>query len=193
MATQAERSAAMRARLLEAGFRLFARDGYEATSTSALLASAGVSKGALYHHFSSKRDLFEAIFEQVSQNAIEAAIDRPGHIDGGLARLIAGTFAWLEAVRDPGVSRILLEEGPRVLGFSRARELESRSSLGLMIRSLGAAVRADEVSVPDIGTTARLLNAALAEAALLQLEAGESADRSRVEESLRRLIEGLGH
>ena len=77
MRTQAERSAAMRSRLIEVGLALFVEHGYAATSTSTLLAKAGASKGALYHHFSSKEALFEAIFEHVAEQSISQALLRP--------------------------------------------------------------------------------------------------------------------
>ena len=69
MATQAERRAATRGRLLAVARELFARQGYEATATAQILSEAGVSRGAMYHHFPSKRDVFEAVFVDVSDEA----------------------------------------------------------------------------------------------------------------------------
>ena len=77
MATQAERSEAMRARLIDVGLRLFVEQGYEGTSPDALLREAGASKGALYHHFEGKQALFEAIFEQVARKSIQRALVKP--------------------------------------------------------------------------------------------------------------------
>ena len=192
MPSQAERRAAMRARLIDASRLLFARDGYDATSTNALLRAADASKGALYHHFPSKRALFEVIFEEFSRGAVRRALRDSAATGSDLERLIGGSLAWLEEVRSPDVSRILLDDGPRVLGFARARELEARSSLGVMIQSLDRAQRSGEIHVPDVELMARLLNAALAEAALLEFQARDVPDRSRIEASLRSLIEGLG-
>jgi AcrR family transcriptional regulator len=192
MPSQAERRAAMRARLIDTSRLLFARDGYDATSTNALLLAAGASKGALYHHFVSKQALFEVIFEEVSSGVIERALRDPAVTGSDLERLIGGALAWLEEVRRPDVSRILLDDGPRVLGVVRARDLEARSSLGVMIQSLDRAQRSGEIHVPDIELMARLLNAALAEAALLEFQANAVPDRSLIEANLRRLIEGLG-
>ena len=73
MATQAERREATRGRILEAAARLFAEQGYEATSTQQILEAAGTSRGALYHHFETKQAIFEAVFERVSKEAITRA------------------------------------------------------------------------------------------------------------------------
>jgi AcrR family transcriptional regulator len=194
MATQAERSAQMREKWIEVGRALFSRDGFDATSTNALLEGAGASKGALYHHFSSKRALFEAVFEAVSQDAIAGALAKPTPARSAQSakdQLVAGALAWLDEVRRPEIARVLLDEGPRVLGFERARDLEARTSLALMTRSLETAVAAGEILVPDIELMARLLNAVLAEAALIELRSAESGARDRVEASLRALIDGL--
>jgi len=85
----------------------------------------------------------------------------------------------------------LLEEGPRVLGFVRARELEARTSLGLMKRGLERAVAAGEVSVPSVELAARMLNAVLAEAALVSLQSGRKVRRGDIEATVRRLFEAF--
>jgi len=194
MATQKERSNAMRARLLEVGWRLFAERGFEATSTSTLLAEAGVSKGALYHHFSSKQALFEAIFEHVAEQSIARALRRP--LDASTASqidvLIEGALRWLTESRRPEFSRILLEDGPRVLGYQRARDLEAKYSLGLMVRGLERAAQAGEIDLPDLELAAKLVNAALAEAALVSLQKRPRPTRATIDETMRRLIHGLG-
>ncbi len=183
----------MRKLLIAAGSKLFTRDGYEATSTAALLAEAGASKGALYHHFESKEALFEAIFESVAEGSIEAALKSRGTASGPseVDVLIDGALRWLHEARRPDVSRILLDEGPRVLGFVRARELEAKYSLGLRIEGLERAYRAGEIDVPDLELAARLINAALAEAALIGLSPGRRPSRAKVDATIRKLIDGL--
>lgn len=191
MATQAERSAATRARLLQVGQALFARDGYEATSTDALLREAGISKGALYHQYASKRELFEAVFETVAEDSIRRALARAPTTSSALNDLIEGGLEWLREVRRAEVATILLEEGPRVLGFLRARDLEAKTSLGLMKRGLERAVAAGEVSVPSVELAARMLNAVLAEAALVSLQSGRRVRRGDIEATVRRLFEAF--
>ena len=183
----------MRARLIEVGWRLFAEQGYEATSTNALLAEADASKGALYHHFPSKQALFEAIFEHVAERSISDALRRSPNVSGHsqVDLLIDGALRWLTASRRPEFSRILLEDGPRVLGYQRARDLEARYSLGLMIRGLERAAKAGEVDLPDLELAARLVNAALAEAALVSLQKHPRPKRATIDATVRRLIHGL--
>ena len=181
----------MRARWIEVGLDLFGRKGFEATSTTALLEAAGASRGALYHHFPSKRALFQVVFERVSKDAIDRAVKRRIPAQRATARLIDAALAWLEEVRRPEVARILLEDGPRVLGFERARDLEAGTSLAVMRRGLEAAVAAGEIRVPDIDLMARLLNGVVAEAALIELRAVDSTTRERVERNLRALVDGL--
>jgi hypothetical protein len=89
------------------------------------------------------------------------------------------------------VSRILLDEGPRVLGCVRARELEAKYSLGLMVEGLERASRAGEIDVPDLELAARLINAALAEAALIGLSPGRRPSRAKVDATIQKLIDGL--
>jgi AcrR family transcriptional regulator len=193
MPTQAERSSAMRGRLIEVGSALFAERGYDATPASTLLREAGASKGALYHHFSSKRALFEAIFEQVAEASITRALARTPSDRGAsqIDLLIEGALRWLDEASQPAVSRILLEDGPRVLGFARARDLEAKYSLGLMVRGLERAAEAGEIALPDVELAARLINAVLAEAALISLQQRDGANRRQVDATIRILIEGL--
>lgn len=191
MASQAERRAATRKRLLSAGHELFVEKGYEATSTEALLAHAQISKGALYHHFASKQDLFSAVFEEVAQASIERAVRGQTPAATEVETLIEGCVRWLREARKPEVATILLEQGPRVLGFAGARDLEARYSLALMKRGLERAVAAGELDLPSVDLAARLINALLGEAALVSLEAKRGPGRTVLEETIRRFIEGL--
>ena len=189
----------MRERLIEVGLKRFARDGYDATSTTSLLAEAGASKGALYHHFPSKQALFEAIFEHVAESSIARAIGGAAstRMSAGatarseLDRLIDGARRWLKEAERPEVSKILLEEGPRVLGFQRAREIEGRYSLGLMVGGLERARLAGEIDVPDLEFAARIINAALGEAALVRATQANAPSRAKVDATLRKIILGL--
>jgi len=172
--------------------RLFATRGYERSSTEDILKDAGVSRGALYHHFETKREVFEAVFIEVSEAAIERAARSRRRGSSPLEDLISASLAWLRQVRKPETSRILLELGPQVLGFERARDLEARTSLHLVKQSLERAVGAGEISVPDLDLAARLVNAMLAEAALARLH-DERKPISLVEATLRRFLSGLAN
>jgi AcrR family transcriptional regulator len=191
MATQAERSASTRSRLVAAALELFARDGYQATSTGAILAAAGVSRGALYHHFAGKQDLFAAVFEQLSREVIERSLVRHGAGESPLANLVASCLGWLREVRRPEAAAILLDQGPQALGWRRARQIEYDTSLGLMKRGVQSAVDAGEIAVASVELTARLLNAALAEAALVSRDAEDDLSAETVERGVREWIESL--
>ena len=170
---------------------LFARDGYEDTPTERILEEAGISRGAMYHHFATKQDVFEAVFLEVSHEAIARAAKRVSRSDSPLEDLVAACLAWLREVRSPEVAAILIDQGPQVLGWKRARDLEARSSLGLMTRGLERAIAAGEIRVPSVELAARLVNAILAEAALAALHREPRTSRATQEASIRQLIEGL--
>lgn len=121
-----------RARLVAEARRLFERDGYAATSTEALLASTGLTRGALYHHFRDKKDLFAAVCDAVHADlaqAIEAAT--AGVIDAQ-AQLIVGSAAWIEAVSAPGPRQVLLIDAPAVLGAAEWQALDERHGFRLL-------------------------------------------------------------
>ncbi len=191
MATNAERRAATRAKLITAARERFARDGFDATHTNDILADAGVSRGAMYHHFPSKRDLFEAVFVAVSEEAIDHAVSEGVSGESPLDALLAASLAWLDVARRREVAAILLDQGPQVLGWKRARDLEAEASLGLMKRGLQRAARAGELQVPSIDLAARLLNAALAEAALAALHDEPATSVEVQEAAIAQLINGM--
>ncbi|MCR9095005.1 MAG: TetR/AcrR family transcriptional regulator [bacterium] len=191
MARQADRSAATRARVLDAAQALFAEQGYEATSTDAILEASGISRGALYHHFATKQAVFEAVFQRASDAAIERAVRGAPESPSPLETLVQVCLRWLKEVRKPAVAAIVIEQGPQVLGWKRARDLEAQTSLGLMIRGLERAEQAGEVDVESADLAARFLNAVLAEAALAIVHRRPRLSNAAIERSIRQVIEGL--
>jgi AcrR family transcriptional regulator len=191
MTTQAERRAATRAKIITAARQHFATTGYDDTHTGEILASAGVSRGAMYHHFESKRDLFEAVFVAVSEDTIAQSMTGRGAGVSPLEDLIAACLAWLRAARQPHRAAILLDEGPQVLGWKRARDLEEQSSLGIMKRGLERAVEAGELRVGSLDLNARLVNALVAEIALSALHADPAPSEQEQEMALRAFLGGL--
>lgn len=191
MATQAERRANTRAKLISAAREHFALYGFEHTHTNDILSDTGLSRGALYHHFESKQDLFEAVFVTISNEAIEYAVKQGVNSESSLESLISACTAWLRAVRRQEASSILLDQGPRVLGWKRARDLEAKSSFSLMKKSLERAVEEGAVQVPSIDLAARLINAMLTEAALSALHKNPPTSVAKKEAMIRQFIEGL--
>jgi AcrR family transcriptional regulator len=114
-----------RAALLAAGRRLFGGQGYADTSTEDLAAAAGVTKGALYHHFSGKDDVFRAVYEQVKQQITEDVAPSFMQRDPWDA-LVGGCMATLDAYLDAEVRRIVMSDGRSVLGWEAVRDVEAR-------------------------------------------------------------------
>ena len=123
-----ERVKRTREALLAAAAKLFADKGFAATSTEEILAQAGVTRGALYHHFSDKSALFEAVCEGLMLEAAEEIERATADVDDTIAALEVGFAAWFGFVLDPGVRTILLVEAPTVLGFRRWRALDDAHS-----------------------------------------------------------------
>ncbi|MFY8105724.1 MAG: TetR/AcrR family transcriptional regulator [Elstera sp.] len=127
---QADRRAATRTALITAARALFAEHGYGATGTPEIVTAAGVTRGALYHHFADKIDLFRAVIE-AEHRAVVAAIDAAAAAPSdAITALIEGGAAYLDAMRDSGRRRLLLIEAPSVLGQAEAAALDlARASL----------------------------------------------------------------
>ncbi|MFE3329775.1 TetR/AcrR family transcriptional regulator [Streptomyces sp. NPDC059176] len=191
MATQEERRRITRRKIMDAARDLFVRRGIEATTTEALLGAAGVSRGAMYHHFDSREDLVAAVYEEEAAAAIARAAD--GMPEGASReRLITGCLAWLDQVSQPETARILIEDGPAALGWRRCRRIEEQYSLGRVRAELQRAVDTGEIRVASVELTARLMNAVVGEAALVVVGANDRAKvRADVEATLRALLSGL--
>jgi len=186
---QATRSASTRAKLIRAARRLFARNGYAAVGTEEIVRRAGVTRGALYHQFADKQDLFLAVYEQVEQQLTERVAATLGEVSSPFAALRAGIRVFLDACRTPEVQRIVLTDGPAVLGWEVWREVAERNGLGLIEAVVGAAIDAGEIDELPRSALAHLLMGALDEAALLVVRDPESSEA--VAATLERLLDGL--
>ena len=186
---QTERSASTRAKLIRAARTLFARKGYAGVGTEEIVRRAGVTRGALYHQFPAKEDLFLAVYEQVEQELTERVAGLLGEVTSPFAAMRAGIRAFLEACRGPEVQRIVLVDGPAVLGWERWREVAERHGLGLMEAVIRAAIEAGEIAPLAVEPLAHLLMGALDEAALLVVRDPDATDA--VAATFERLIEGL--
>lgn len=190
MAKQDQRREQTRAQLLEAARRLFLSHGYAATTTQLILKETGLSKGALYHHFDSKSDMFEALYEDASRTAIRRAVAAVDMSRSPYERLKTSTLAWLSEIRDPNVAKIMLELGPEALGWARAKAIEDAYSLPMMKAGIEAAQASGEINVASIDMTARFINAVIAEAAFVYADKGEAL-WSEIECSLLEIFERL--
>ncbi len=191
MATNRERREATRANIIAAARDCFIKDGFEDTHTDNILELAGVSRGAMYHHFPSKRDVFEAVYIAVVEESVSHAIRAGAKGESPLEELLTSCFAWLRLVRKREVATILVEQGPQVLGWKKARDIEARSSLAPMRIAVEKAIAAKEIAVPSAEVTAKLINALLAEVALISLHHRPRMPVAQLEESVRQFIVGL--
>lgn len=161
--------------MIAAARACFVEQGYDATSTDAVLARAGVSKGALYHHFASKADLMAAVFEAVSRELMADAQAAAGQ---GRSRADLGRAlkAWLRAVLVPDARRIILETGPAVLGLMRARAIEEAITQAPITRAIEQTMQRGETRCADPDLAARLLSAIVSELSLTALARGLSGE-----------------
>jgi AcrR family transcriptional regulator len=173
--TQSERSEATRGALIEAARRLFAERGYAAVGTEEIVRAAGVTRGALYHHFEGKRDLLRAVYEQLeSEIATEVATAvTPGA--GVLETLSAGAQMFLDRCLEPEVQRIVLLDAPAVLGWEEWREIGARYGLGLIAGLLTAGIESGELRDQPVEPLAHALLGALDEIAMLVARADDPA------------------
>lgn len=181
MSTQIERSSATRSRILAVAREAFVRHGYEGASLDKIAAEASLTKGALYHHYDGKEAVFAAVFSLVSHETIEIAGKRASRTGTPRAQLKAAAIAWLKAVERNDARRILLDLGPTALGFARVRALEDSITLKPLLGLVHAVIEAEKLdSAVDAVLAARLINAALAEIALLRHDSDGRAPNSKM-------------
>jgi AcrR family transcriptional regulator len=192
--TQAERAEATRKALIGAARPLFARRGYAAVSAEEIVRAAGVTRGALYHHFEGKRELFEAVYVQIEAELAEriATGALAAEAASPLAAMRAGAEMFLAASTEPETQQIVLLDGPSVLGWDRWREIAAEHGLGLIEASLRAAIEAGAIERRPVRPLAHVLMGALDEAAMLVARADDpEAMRAEVSGTLGALLDGL--
>jgi AcrR family transcriptional regulator len=190
--TKAEQADATRSALSAAARQLFTERGYAATSTTEIVERAGVTRGALYHHFAAKDELFRAVFEQLEGEVTRRVAEEALTSADPLEQLRRGTRAYLDACIDPAVQRVVLLDGPSVLGWETWQEIEQRYGYGLVVAGVEAAIGAGLISAQPVEPLAHVLFGALTEAGMVVARADEPR-RARVdmEAAMDRLLEGL--
>lgn len=184
---------ATRAALIAAARRLFVEKGYFETGTEEIVAASGVgTRGALYHHFGEKRALFQAVFEEVEEGLLAAAGGADESTDA-LGRLRTGLLRFLDASLTPEVQRILLIDGPAVLGWQTWRQLEGRYGVGAIHGLLERAVLDGSLPAQPLIVLAHVLLAAVDEAALVIANSPDPiAAREQGIAAISQLLAGLG-
>jgi AcrR family transcriptional regulator len=190
---KAEQSEATRTALIATARELFAERGYAAVGTEEIVRATGVTRGALYHHFAGKKELFEAVYENVERQLVEriatSAISSAGD---PLQALHAGAQAFLDACEDPAVRRIALVDAPSVLGWEQWREIGLRYGFGLVRGTVQAAMDAGLIDPQPVLPLAHLLLGAIDEGAMLIARADDDGEtRAQVGASVTRFLDAL--
>jgi AcrR family transcriptional regulator len=192
MSTREERAEATRAQLLASARELFAARGYADVGTEDVVRAAGLTRGALYHHFPDKRELFAAVHEQLEKELMATVAASLSGRGDPLEMLAAGVRRFLDICLEPAVLRITILEAPTVLGWERWRQIDAEHSLGLVTAALEMAMQAGLIARQDTSMLGHLLLAACGEAAQLIAHAPDpAAARTQVEPVLLALLAGL--
>ena len=194
MPSQADRRAATVALILAAARRLFAANGFDTTSMDDIAEAAGVAKGAVYHHFASKEAVFLQVLEDVQAGIAGAPPSPEMRRQGEPAELIAaGVLAYLLAASEPNVRRILLIDGPAVVGWRKWREIDDRY-FGADARMAMGALLGEGAPAREVELMAHLLMGSVMEAAILCATAEDPQITARdLASALGRMLHGMAH
>ena len=187
-----ENREATRQAVFAAGRRLFVERGYADASIDEIVQTARVTKGALYYHFKDKKDLFRAIVEDVTAELTNVIAARVRGRDDAWECVVKGTDAFLDFCLDPAYQRIVVREGPAVLGSEDWRALAERHGLGIIRMMCEMAMKQGVIQRQPIDPLAHLLHGALHEGALyIALADDPKKARRQVGTALLRLLDGL--
>ncbi|MET4924895.1 TetR/AcrR family transcriptional regulator [Streptomyces sp. PSRA5] len=189
--TRARQREQTRRALLREGRELFAEVGYGAVSLAEIVAAAGVTKGALYHHFDSKTALFRAVLEDVQQEVGARVAEAAGARDDSWDQLVAGCQEFITATTGPDIQRIMLVDGPAVLGWAEWRAMDEASSARHLTQALAGLVAEGVIAAQPVAPLAHLLSGAMNEAALWLAASTDPADLTDTRAALGRLLGAL--
>jgi AcrR family transcriptional regulator len=192
MSTRDARAEETRRTLLRVARELFTTRGYAAVGTEEIVQTAGVTRGALYHHFRDKQQLFRAVHEELEAEIVASTGAAVADMADVADMIDYGIRAFLDLCTDPRIARVTLIDAPTVLGWRVWREIDEQYGLGLVEATLAAAMDAGVLARQDVRTLAHLLLGALGEAALMIANDPDPvAARARVEPALAALLGNL--
>jgi AcrR family transcriptional regulator len=178
--------------LIASGRRLFASQGYDAVAAEQIVEDAGVTRGALYHHFDGKAGLFEAVFLEIETEVMAKFPLEEFAAGDPMAVLRSGVSRFLELSLEAEVQQITLIDAPAVLGWSRWHEIEAEHGLGLIRAGLDLAVDAGQIRPLPTEDLANAFLGALTESALAVARSkNRKAAREKAEAVLLALLDGL--
>lgn len=189
---QEQRTQATKSKLLTVARKLFVTHGFNGVPAEDLVKQAGLTRGALYHHFGGKEELFAALYEELQQEVAERIQSAAQHATNPWSALQSGCHAFLQACTDPEVRQIMLLDAPVVLSWNQWRAVDAQHSLGLLKAGLEAVAESGTAEMKSVDAIAHLLIGAMNEAALwiAQSEDAKAALRE-ASEALDQLLEGL--
>jgi AcrR family transcriptional regulator len=192
MASQADRRAATVGTILAEARRLFTERGFEATSIDDIAEAAGVAKGAVYHHFASKEAVFQRVLEDMQAQIAAAPIPPEASAPDDLVEQIAAaTLRYLLTASEPEFRRVLLIDGPAVIGWRRWREIDDRF-FGAGARLAMKWLLGPDASDPEVDAMTHLMMGAVMEAALVCATADDPQQAAReLSSALGRMLGGL--
>lgn len=190
--TQAERSETTTDQLISVARGLFATKGFPGTSIQEIVAEAGVTRGALYHHFASKEELFEAVFKREQEAIDDRVREAASRHKGAWRKLKAGCDEFLDASLDPETQRIVLIDGPAVLGSTRWQRSEDSQSIALLKGVIEKAVAEGTLRKRPIMPIVHLLFGALCQAAMvISRSENQEATTRQMRQEIHRLLDAL--
>ncbi|MFD0413465.1 TetR/AcrR family transcriptional regulator [Streptomyces sp. NPDC127108] len=179
--------------LLREGRQLFAAQGYGTVGLAQIVEAAGVTKGALYHHFDSKADLFGAVLEEVQREVGRRVAEAAEAHTERWDQLTAGCREFLTVTAEPDIQRIMLVDGPAVLGWSAWRAMDEASSAQHLSDALTALITEGTLPPQPVAPLTHLLSGAMNEAALWLASADGPTDPAETWAALERLLRALRH
>jgi AcrR family transcriptional regulator len=192
MSSRVQQSEATRGKLLRVGRDLFARRGFNDVPTEEIVRRAGVTRGALYHHFRDKRDLFAAVVDQVEQEVMQRVAEAALTESDAWEQQRAAIGAYLDVCLERDVQRIVLVDAPSVLGLAAWREIEAKYGLALVQAGIQNVIDAGYIEEQPVEPLAHLFLGALTEGGLLIARAEDrEAARREVGDGLDRILRGL--
>jgi AcrR family transcriptional regulator len=190
--TQQDRTRRTQETLIATARRLFAERGYAAVPAEEIVAAAGLTRGALHHHFGDKKQLFRAVFEQLETEITDRVAAAIATASDSWTAATTGLSAFLDVCQDPVVIQIALTDAPAVLGWSDWRAIEAEHGLGLIKAGLELAMAERVLAPQPVDVLAHLILSAVIEAALLIARAPDhAAARADAERTLLALLAGL--
>jgi AcrR family transcriptional regulator len=192
--TQAERAAQTRESLIAAARPLFAQHGFAEVTQEMIVRAAGMTRGAFYHHFADKTELFAAAFEQVESEMVArmGAAIASADVTDPVEIMQLGARFWLDACADPEIQRIVLIDAPSTLGWARWTEIGDRYNNGLVRELVTTAIHSGRIPAQPVEATVVTILGAMREATLYVARSDDhELARQEAEAVMKRLIGAL--